>query len=90
MRDGDPRNSNPRLPLAPIFPVAPTAIHSIGVFAGVRSSSLLLGQGGDEFAAEVGDVWDHAVSDQMGDDSEMAGDVFEGRPGRFRGSSSFP
>jgi hypothetical protein len=37
----------------------------IGVSAGVRASSLLLGQDGDEFAAEVGDVGDHTAPDQV-------------------------
>jgi hypothetical protein len=26
----------------------------------------LIGEGGDEFAAEVGDVWDNAAADQVG------------------------
>ena len=33
-------------------------------------SYLLPGQGGDEFAAEVGDVWDHLAPDQVGVDRE--------------------
>jgi len=31
----------------------------------MRPSTLLLGQGGDEFAAEGGDVWDHPAPDQV-------------------------
>ncbi len=37
----------------------------IGVSAGVRPSSLHLGQGGDEFAAELRDVRDHAAPDRV-------------------------
>src|SRR5215210_8085082 len=37
----------------------------VGVPTGVRLPFLLLGQGGDEFAAEVGDVGDHAAPDQV-------------------------
>jgi hypothetical protein len=36
-----------------------------------------LREGCDEFAAERGDVWDHAAPDQVGDGRETAGDVFE-------------
>jgi hypothetical protein len=51
-------------------PPLPLAILSIGVPPGVRPSTLPLGQGGDEFAAEVGDVWDHPVPDQVGSGRE--------------------
>jgi hypothetical protein len=37
----------------------------IGVPTGMRPSTLLLGQGGDEFAAEVGDVRDHTAPDHV-------------------------
>jgi hypothetical protein len=40
---------------------------------------LLLGQGGDEFAAEVGDVGDHAAPDQVGNDRDPSEHVFDGR-----------
>src|ERR671914_1458592 len=39
--------------------------HYIGVPTSLRPLTLLLGQGGDEFAAEVGDVCDHAAPDQV-------------------------
>jgi hypothetical protein len=41
----------------------PLSFRSIGVSTCVRSSSLLIGEGCNEFAAEVGDVWDHAAPD---------------------------
>jgi hypothetical protein len=44
--------------------VTPLSLHLIGV----RPLSLLLGQGGDEFAAEVGD---HAAPDQVRDGREF-------------------
>jgi len=56
--EGD--ESRERLPLAP-----PRLLLFIGVSAGVRPSSLLLGQGCDEFAAEVRDVGDDAAPDQV-------------------------
>jgi hypothetical protein len=37
----------------------------IGVSTCVRSSSLLIGEGCNEFAAEGGDVWDHAAPYQV-------------------------
>jgi hypothetical protein len=40
-------------------------LHLIGVSIGVLNIPLLLGQGDDEFAAEGGDVWDHAAPDQV-------------------------
>ena len=49
----------------PLIPGTPTHRLLIGVPAGVRPSSLLLGQGGDEFAAEGGDVSDHAAPDRV-------------------------
>ena len=48
-------------------PPLPLAFRSIGVPTGMRPSTLLLGQSGDEFAAEGGDVWDHTAPDQVGD-----------------------
>jgi hypothetical protein len=57
----------------------------IGVSIGVRPASLLLGQGGDELAAEVGDVWDHAAPDQVGGGRKTLVDVSKvvlGRPRR--------
>jgi hypothetical protein len=36
------------------------------VSAAVRSPSLLIGEGGDKLAAEVGDVGDHAAPDRVG------------------------
>jgi hypothetical protein len=39
----------------------------------VRSSPLLIGEGGDELAAEVGDVGDHAAPDQVGSSREVSG-----------------
>jgi hypothetical protein len=42
------------------------------VSAGVRSSSLLIGEGGDKLVAEVGDVGDHAAPDQVGCGGEMS------------------
>jgi len=30
-----------------------------------RQAPVLFGQGGHEFAAEVGDAWDHAAPDQV-------------------------
>jgi hypothetical protein len=50
----------------------------IGVSAGVRPSSLLLGQGSDEFAAELGDVGDHAAPDRVGSGRETLEQVFAG------------
>jgi hypothetical protein len=44
----------------------------------VRPLSLLLGQGGDEFAAEVGDVGDHAAPDQVRGNREKLEQVFAG------------
>jgi hypothetical protein len=44
----------------------------IGVSTGVRSSSLLIAEGGDELAAEGGDVWDHAAPDQVGSDRDLS------------------
>ena len=41
-----------------------------------RPLPLPFGQGGDEFAAEVGDVWDHPASDQVGSDRETVDYVF--------------
>jgi hypothetical protein len=41
----------------------PLGFRSIGVSTCVRSSSLLIGEGCNEFAAEVGNVWDHAAPD---------------------------
>ncbi len=38
---------------------------SIGVFAGVSALPLFFGQGGDEFAAEIGDVGDHTAPDRV-------------------------
>jgi hypothetical protein len=43
---------------------------SINVLAGVRAPSLLLGQSGDELAAEVGDVGDQASPNQVRDGRE--------------------
>ncbi len=51
------------------------AFRSIGV-----SALLLLGQGGDEFAAEVGDVGDQAAPDHVEQGRETAGDVSERPP----------
>jgi hypothetical protein len=48
------------------------------VFADVRPSSLFLGQGGDEFAAEVGDIGDDAAPDQVGGGQETLVDVSDG------------
>jgi hypothetical protein len=45
--------------------LAPSTIRSIGVPAGVRPLSLLLGQGGDELAAEVGGIGDHTAPEQV-------------------------
>jgi hypothetical protein len=42
------------------------------VSTGLRPSSLLLVQGGDEFAAEVGDIGDHAAPDQAGTDPQAS------------------
>src|SRR5918997_1116220 len=39
--------------------------HYVGVPTSLRPLTLLLGDGGDEFAAEVGDVGDHAAPDQV-------------------------
>ena len=41
----------------------------------MRPLSLLLGQGGDEFAAEVGDVGDHAAPDRVESGRETTGYV---------------
>jgi hypothetical protein len=43
---------------------------------------LLLGEGSDEFAAEVGDVWDHAAPDQVGGGRQTLEHVSDGRLGR--------
>ena len=51
----------------------PSGLLPIGVSIGVRPSSLLLGQGCDEFAAELRDVWDHTAPDQLRGDREMLG-----------------
>ena len=45
---------------------------------GLRPLSLLLGQGGDEFAAEVGDVGDHATPDQVRGNRKKLEQVFAG------------
>src|SRR5215212_203950 len=42
------------------------------------SPPLPLGQGGDEFAAEVGNVGDHAAPDQVRSDREKLEQVFAG------------
>src|SRR5829696_6515260 len=60
---GCQHGSNPRSRLT-AAQAAPTSC-SIGVPTGVRLSSLLFGQGGDELAAEVRDVWDHPAPDQV-------------------------
>ena len=59
----------------------------IGVPTGVSPSSLLLSQGGDEFAAEVGDVGDDAAPDQVGDGRETLKDVSKVPFGRARRAS---
>ena len=58
----------------------PIRSHTISlVYALVyRPLSLLLGDGGDEFAAEVGDVGDHAAPDQVRGDREASEYVSEG------------
>jgi hypothetical protein len=56
----------------------PLAFRAIGVPTGMRPSTLLLGQGGDEFAAEVGDVWDHPTPDQVRSNREKLEQVFAG------------
>jgi hypothetical protein len=50
---------------------------------GVRPSTLLLAQGGDELAAEVGDVGDHAAPDPVGSGREPLEQVFAGLLGCF-------
>ena len=55
----------------------------IGVSIGVPPASLLLGQGGDEFAAELRDVWDNAAPARVGGDRETlkyVSDHVLGRP----------
>jgi hypothetical protein len=86
MRDGVPRRSNPRLPLAPF---AQRPYRSIGVPTGVRISSLLLGQRRDEFAAEVGDVRDHAAPDQVWGLRETTGYVSDDLLGGLEGPLAF-
>ena len=39
--------------------------HYIGASIGVSPSPLFLDKGGDEIAAEVGNVWDHAAPYQV-------------------------
>jgi hypothetical protein len=56
----------------------------IDVSAGVRFSSLLIGEGGDEFAAEVGDVRDHAAPDQVKRGRETLAYVSDSHLGRPR------
>ena len=41
-------------------------------------SSLFLGKGGHELAAEVGDIWDHAAPYQVRGDPEKLEQVFAG------------
>jgi hypothetical protein len=48
----------------------------------VSQGTSLLGQGGHEFAAEVGDVGDHAAPDQVGGGRETVVNVSDGRLGR--------
>ena len=45
---------------------------------GLRPSSLLLVQGDDEFAAEVGDVGDHAAPDRVERGRETLEYVYDG------------
>ena len=52
--------------------------HYIGASIGVSPSPLFLDKGGDEIAAEVGDVWDHAAPNQVRDDREKLEQVLAG------------
>jgi hypothetical protein len=56
--------------------------HYIGASIGVSPSSLFLGKGGHELAAELGDVWDHAAPYQVRGDPEKLEQVFAGLLGR--------
>jgi hypothetical protein len=51
----------------------------------VRPLSLLLGQGGDEFAAEVGDVGDHAAPDRVESGRETRGYISDDLLGGLEG-----
>jgi hypothetical protein len=51
-------------------------------YIGASPSSLFLGKGGHELAAEVGDVWDHAAPYQVRGDPEKLEQVFAGLLGR--------
>jgi hypothetical protein len=66
--------------------VTPLSVHLIGV----RPLSLLLGQGSNEFAAEVGDVGDHAAPDRVGSGQETQECVSDGHLGGSRKTSHFP
>jgi hypothetical protein len=76
------RRSGPRVLLGGAArraaPPNPLPHHLIGVRAGVPTLSLLLGDGGDEFAAEDGDVGDHAAPDQVRDNREKLEQVLAG------------
>ena len=52
-------------------------------------SSLLLSQGGDEFAAEVGDVGDHAAPDRVESRRETTGYVSDDLLGGLEGPLAF-
>ena len=51
----------------------------------MRPSTLLLGQGGYEFAAERGDVWDHAAPDRVESGRETTGYVSDDLLGGLEG-----
>jgi hypothetical protein len=55
----------------------------------MRPLSLLLGQGGDEFAAEVGDVGDHAAPDRVESGRETTGYVSDDLLGGLEGPLAF-
>ena len=53
------------------------------------ASSLLLGQGDDEFAAEVGDVGDHVAPDRVESGRETTGYVSDVLLGGLEGPLAF-
>jgi hypothetical protein len=55
----------------------------------VYASSLLLGQGDDEFAAEVGDVGDHVAPDRVESGRETTGYVSDDLLGGLEGPLAF-
>jgi hypothetical protein len=62
----------------PLAPTTFSSLHYIGVPTGVQSPPLPFGQGGDELAAEGGDVCDQVATDQVESGREKSRYVSEG------------